>query len=150
MQTEQKNNTATSIPRCIVGPKGRLPVQAKYGDAGYDICSSETITIKAGERICVPTDIKVAIPVGFYGRINDRSSMALKYISTCGGVIDAGYRGEVKILLHNYSTQDFQIAIGDKIAQMIIKPCMIAKFEQVDELDITDRGDGGFGSTGKN
>ena len=115
-----------------------------------DFYALETTTILPQERKTVPTGIRMAIPSGYVGLIWDKSGIALKHgMTTIGGVIDAGYRGEITILLHNLSTQPFTIEKGKKIAQMLIQPVEQKEIIEVPELDMnTQRGQGGFGSTG--
>ena len=115
-----------------------------------DFFALETITIMSGERKTVPTGIRMAIPSGYVGLIWDKSGIALKHgMTTIGGVIDAGYRGDISILLQNLSTQPHTIEKGQKVAQMLIQPVEQREIIEVSELDMnTQRGQGGFGSTG--
>jgi dUTP pyrophosphatase len=131
------------------GCKFRRP---RLGDAGYDICSEMTLTLPAGVAMKIPTGLHVEVPLGWVGLIKDRSgfasnSRAYKH----AGVIDSIYRGHVQVLLHNTSERDVRIYAGTRIAQMIVVPCLIAETREVslNELTPTDRGDGGFGSTGE-
>lgn len=116
--------------------------------AGYDICSIEDITIEPNSRKKVKTGIRMQIPTGSYGSIRDKSSMALKGIDVCAGVIDSSYRGEIIVLLHNSTSEPFEIKSGMKIAQIIICTHMSVDLNQCDSLSSTNRGEGGFGSTG--
>lgn len=121
--------------------------------AGYDIYASEEAVIPAQGQGLVGTDISVAVPIGTYGRVAPRSGLAVKHgISTGAGVIDADYRGEVKVVLFNHAQKDFTIQKGDRIAQLVLEKIVMADIKQItaEELDITARGEGGFGSTGKN
>ena len=127
-----------------------LPKYAKEDDAALDLHSVQTLTIKPGERVSVPTGICMAIPVGYVGLIWDKSGLASKKgIKTMAGVIDAGYRGEVGIVLQNLGSDEFIVEKNMKIAQMLIQPIHSPELEEVEELDETKRGDGGFGSSGK-
>jgi dUTP pyrophosphatase len=127
-----------------------LPHYAKVGDAGLDLRSAENLILKSGERRAVSTGIAFAIPDGFVGLIWDRSSVAAKHGVHClGGVIDSGYRGEVKIVMVNLGDADFEIKKNDRIAQLLIQPMVRANLRETEKLDETDRGMGGFGSTGK-
>ena len=128
----------------------KLPNKAHSGDLGYDIFSDESVSLNPGERKLISTGISIKATNGKYGFIiKDRSSMAVKGLFSHAGVIDAGYTGEIKVLLFNASNRVYDITKGDKIAQMI--PTSVVSFELtlVDEHNQTDRGTGGFGSTGK-
>lgn len=126
-----------------------LPQYAKSGDAGLDLYSAEEVTLKPGERYGVRTGVKMEIPDNHVGLIWDKSGVALSFgIKTMGGVVDSGYRGEVKVILVNLSDKDFSIKKHSKIAQMLIKKFEQAEIEVVDELNESERGEGAFGSTG--
>jgi dUTP pyrophosphatase len=126
-----------------------IPQYAHAHDAGMDLYACESMVIKAGERGVVPTGIAMAIPSGYVGLIWDKSGMAAKFgLKTMAGVIDAGYRGEVKIVMHNLSSADYTVKAGEKIAQMLIQPVLQMPLVEVESLDDTSRGVGGFGSTG--
>ncbi|MBT5342835.1 dUTP diphosphatase [Candidatus Woesearchaeota archaeon] len=126
-----------------------LPRYAKPGDAGMDFYSNEELTILPNERKLVSTGISMAIPEGYVGLIWDKSGIATKHgIKTMAGVIDSGYRGEVKILVHNLSDQVHKIEKNTKVAQMLIQPIECREVIEVEELDQTERGEEGFGSTG--
>ncbi|CUM47681.1 Deoxyuridine 5'-triphosphate nucleotidohydrolase [Debaryomyces fabryi] len=130
-----------------------LPTRGSVLSAGYDIYASEEAVVPAQGQGLVGTDISVAVPIGTYGRVAPRSGLAVKHgISTGAGVIDADYRGEVKVVLFNHSQKDFQIQKGDRIAQLVLERIVMADIKQItaEELDTTARGEGGFGSTGKN
>lgn len=130
-----------------------LPTRGSVLSAGYDIYASEEAVIPAQGQGLVGTDISVAVPIGTYGRVAPRSGLAVKHgISTGAGVIDADYRGEVKVVLFNHAQKDFTIQKGDRIAQLVLENIVMADIKQItaEELDITARGEGGFGSTGKN
>lgn len=126
-----------------------LPNYAKSGDAGLDLYSAEEIVLKPGQRYGVRTGIKMEIPDNFVGLIWDKSGIALNAgIKTMGGVVDSGYRGEVKVIIINLSDRNFVVKKHTKVAQMLIKKVERAEIEMVDHLTETDRGDGAFGSTG--
>ncbi len=130
-------------------PDALLPKYALANDAGMDFYANETLVLPPQERKLVSTGIALAIPQGYVGLIWDKSGIALKHgLKVMAGVIDSGYRGEIKILLHNLSSQPFTIERGKKIAQMLIQPIERKNIVEVDELDETPRGEGGFGSTG--
>lgn len=127
------------------------PKYATHGDAGADLVSSEDVRIAAHQRVLVKTGIKIAIPEGYVGLVHPRSGLALKHgitVLNAPGTIDAGYRGEVGVILFNTGSLDFEVKAGDRIAQLVIQKVEYAEFEIVDALTDTDRGDGGFGSTG--
>jgi dUTP pyrophosphatase len=126
-----------------------LPNYAKSGDAGLDLYSAEEVTLKPGERYGVRTGVKMEIPDNHVGLIWDKSGVALNAgIKTMGGVVDSGYRGEVKVIMVNLSDRDFVIKKHSKIAQMLMKKFEQAEIEVVDELSKSERGEGAFGSTG--
>jgi len=129
--------------------KARLPTRGSHFSAGYDLYSAETKVIPARGKALVDTQISIAVPVGTYGRVAPRSGLASKFmIDTGAGVIDADYRGVVFVLLFNLSDKDFQVQEGDRIAQLIIEKIETPEVLEVDDLDETLRGTGGFGSTG--
>ncbi len=128
----------------------KLPKYANPSDAGMDFYSAESLIIKPGERRTVKTGISMAIPEGFVGLFWDKSGLASKKgIKTMAGVIDSGYRGEIGIVLKNLGHEDFIIEKDMKVAQMLIQPIHSPELEEVDCLEETDRGEGGFGSTGE-
>ncbi len=128
-----------------------LPVYATSGAAGMDVCAAESLTLRVGKRHAVATGFAFAIPHGFEVQVRPRSGLALKHGITClntPGTIDSDYRGEVKVILANLGDEDFAIARGDRIAQLVVAPVTQAAMVEVDMLDDTARGIGGFGSTG--
>lgn len=130
-------------------PTATLPQYAHDTDAGMDLYSIEDTSIAPQQRILVATGIALAIPTGYVGLVWDKSGIATKTgVTTLAGVIDAGYRGEVKIALLNTSTESYVIAAGQKIAQLLIQPITHPALREVESLPETERGDGGFGSTG--
>ncbi|MBS3123105.1 dUTP diphosphatase [Candidatus Woesearchaeota archaeon] len=130
-------------------PQAILPKYACANDAGMDFYSLENEIINPGERKLIPTGIAMAIPPGYVGLIWDKSGIASKHgIKTMGGVIDSGYRGEIKIIMHNLSNTSYMIEKNTKIAQMLIQKVEQKDIVEVEELDESDRGSGGFGSTG--
>jgi len=129
--------------------KARLPTRGSPLAAGYDLYSAEKTVIVARGKALVDTQLSIAVPVGTYGRVAPRSGLASKHmIDTGAGVIDADYRGPVFVLLFNHSEKDFQVEEGDRIAQLIIERISNPEVFEVDDLDETLRGSGGFGSTG--
>jgi dUTP pyrophosphatase len=127
-----------------------LPNYAHENDAGFDLFSVETIEIAPMFRVQVSTGLAMEIPDGFVGLIWDKSGLSHKHgLKILGGVIDAGYRGEIKIGIINLDTEKYILEKGHKVAQMIIQKRELCEIEEVDELSDTLRGEGGFGSTGK-
>ncbi len=144
-----------AVPIVRLDPDLPLPAYAKPGDAGIDLLAREDVMIpRAGGRVLVPTGVAVAIPAGYAGFIQPRSGLALKYGVTClntPGLIDSGYRGELKVLLVNTDPHaGHQIERGERIAQLVVQQVEHVAFEVVDELPAdSERGDGGFGHTGR-
>lgn len=133
-----------------VHPDAKLPQYATTGDAGMDLFASEAITLNPGEFVAVPTGVAVEIPDGFAGLIWDKSGISIKNgLKQMGGVIDSSYRGEVKVGMVNLSQKEYTFEKGHKVAQMLIQKVEHVNIEEADELSATERGAGGFGSTGK-
>lgn len=136
----------------LVGDDDRIPQYAQPGDAGADLRSAEALTLPPGGRALVRTGIRFALPTGYAAFVVPRSGLAVRHgvtVLNAPGTIDAGYRGEIKVpLLNTDPTTPFEIEPGDRIAQLIIMPVSTARFQSVSELDASERGDGGFGSTG--
>lgn len=130
----------------------KLPQYSKPGDAGLDLPSRVDLTLQPGERALVPTGIAVAIPHGFVGLVHPRSGLALKHgisMVNTPGTIDSGYRGEIAVILINHDPKEaFQINRGDRIAQLVIQSVETAELIEVSELPSSERGEGGFGSSG--
>ena len=124
------------------------PPKATSSDAGFDLYSDEDVIIKSGESVLVSTGVAMAIPENHAGLIWDRSSMGVKGIHRFAGVVDSGYRGEVKVCLFN-TGEDYKIVRGDRIAQILIQPVPNIELREVEDLNNTERGIGGFGSSGK-
>lgn len=128
-----------------------LPAYATDGAAGMDVVSAEEVTIAPGARYAVATGLAMAIPPGFEIQVRPRSGLALKHgitVPNTPGTIDSDYRGELKVILINLGQEPFAIARGDRVAQLVLAPVVQAAWEEVAELDATERGAGGFGSTG--
>jgi len=134
----------------IIAPQ--VPVYAHPGDAGADLVSSESVRLEPGARALVGTGVRIALPDGYAAFVVPRSGLAAKHgitIVNAPGTIDAGYRGEIKVALLNTDTREaYDIAVGDRIAQLIVMPVPRVRFLPVDDLPDTARGEGGFGSTG--
>ena len=140
--------------KCVASEGAVIPQYKTNGAAGADICAllSESVVIKKGERAMIPTGLFFSIPEGYEIQVRPRSGLAAKNgvtVLNTPGTIDSDYRGEVKVILINLSSEDFTVNNGDRIAQIVVAPVTIGEFEQVSELDETERGTGGFGSTGK-
>ena len=132
-----------------------IPVYKTSGAAGADVCAflSESVVIKSGEFVMIPTGLSFAIPEGYEIQVRPRSGLAAKNgvtVLNTPGTIDSDYRGEVKVILINHGKDAFTVNNGDRIAQLIVAPVTQGVFEKTDELDSTERGEGGFGSTGVN
>jgi dUTP pyrophosphatase len=127
----------------------KLPSYGHKGDAGLDLFSSIDFVLEEGQVEAIPTGIKVAIPDGYVGLVWDKSGVSLRAVHRLAGVIDSGYRGEVKVVMINLSEKPFAIEKGMKIAQMLVQPITIVLVVETEDLDDTSRGEGGFGSTGK-
>ncbi len=127
----------------------KLPQYGHTGDAGLDLFSSIDFVLDKGRVEAIPSGIKVAIPDGYVGLIWDKSGVSLKGVHRLAGVIDSGYRGEVKVVMINLSDKPFTIQKGMKIAQMLVQPITMVRVVETEDLDDTSRGEGGFGSIGK-
>ena len=141
------------LPVQLLCDNARIPHTAHEGDAGIDLRSTEAMQIKPFERKLVPCGLALAIPQGYAGFVLPRSGSAIKQglsLVNSPGLIDSGYRGELKCIAINLDpTQTINIEVGDRIAQLVIMKVENLRLLQVDELDQTERGKGGFGSTGK-
>lgn len=141
----------SDLPVLIV-TSGEVPRYAHAGDAGADIRSNVALVIAPGERATVTTGMAIALPAGYVGLVHSRSGLAAKngiMVLNSPGTIDAGYRGEIRVtLLNTDKSAAFEINVGDRIAQLVVQRVEQAKFIQVDVLPDSNRGDGGFGSTG--
>lgn len=131
---------------------GTTPVYAHPGDAGADLTAAEAVVLGPGERATVGTGVSIALPDGYVAFVVPRSGFAMRNgltIVNSPGTVDAGYRGEIRItLLNTDRTEPFSIAVGDRIAQLIVMPVSRARFVRVEKLPGSHRGEGGFGSTG--
>ena len=132
-------------------PDLALPAYAREGDAGLDLLAAASVTLSPGGRNLVPTGLQVAIPAGYAGLVLPRSGLALRAgvtVLNAPGLIDSGYRGEVGVLLINHGSEPVTLARGERIAQLVIQPVARAVIVEVRELEGSQRGAGGFGSTG--
>lgn len=128
-----------------------LPAYATEGAAGMDVVSAEAVTLAPGARHAVATGLALAIPPGYEIQVRPRSGLALKHgitVPNTPGTIDSDYRGELKVILVNLGAEPFAIERGDRIAQLVLAPVVQAAWNEVAELGATERGEGGFGSTG--
>jgi dUTP pyrophosphatase len=142
---------AVGVPVLRMDATLPLPAYARPDDAGLDLCAAEAVTLAPGARALVPTGIALAIPPGFAGFVLPRSGLALRHgvtLLNTPGLIDAGYRGEVKILLVNHGEAAVSLARGDRIAQLVVQRVEHVTLAPVGELPDSARGTGGFGSTG--
>jgi dUTP pyrophosphatase len=142
----------TDVPVLISALPGFEPSYAKAGDAGADLRSTKKLSIAPGSRELVPTGVSIALPSGFVGLVHPRSGLALRHgvtVLNSPGTIDAGYRGEIMVTLYNSSSELFEVEKGDRIAQLLIQRVERADFIAVEKLPDSDRGQSGFGSTGK-
>jgi dUTP pyrophosphatase len=129
-----------------------LPAYAHPGDAGLDLAAVEEVSLAPGERAAVPTGLAVAFPEGWVGLVHPRSGLARRHgvtVANAPGTIDAGYRGEVLVLLCNLGQEAVTLAKGERVAQLLLQRVGRAVVDEVDDLDATARGEGGFGSTGR-
>lgn len=144
--------TKIGIQRLANGEGLHLPAYETEGAAGMDLRAAEAMTLAPGTRCLMPTGIAIALPQGFEAQVRPRSGLAVKHgvtVLNSPGTIDCDYRGEVKVPLINHGQEDFVIARGDRIAQMVIAPVTRITWIELETLDETARGAGGFGSSGR-
>ena len=130
---------------------GNIPQYAKPGDAGADLIASQDAVIPPGAQVLVKTGTSIAIPDSLVGMVCSRSGLAAKhgvFVLNSPGIIDSGFRGEIGVVLYNGGTESFEVKAGDRIAQLVLVRHVVAEFNEVQELDDTERGTDGFGSTG--
>jgi dUTP pyrophosphatase len=142
---------AVQVKRLPHGEGLDLPRYATAGAAGMDVLAAEDLTLAPGSRHAVATGLSVAIPPAYEIQVRPRSGLALKHgiaVANTPGTIDSDYRGELKVILANHGAEPFAIHRGDRIAQLVLAPVTLAEWDEVAELDATERGAGGFGSTG--
>lgn len=133
-----------------IHPNAKIPSFAHPGDAGMDLYVPELVEIKPGERKSIPIGLAFEIPAGYVGLLWDKSGLSHKHgIKSFGGVLDAGFRGEVQVGLMNLSDKVYTFEKGHKIIQLLIQPVEHPRIEKIEELSATERGKGGLGSTGK-
>ncbi len=135
----------------LLHPAAVAPARMRSGDAGYDLRATERVSIPQDGRRLVGTGIAIALPEGVAGLVTPRSGLAIEHgigLLNAPGLIDPGYRGEIKVILHNTSERRFTVEIGDRIAQLLLVPYWAPDLEVVEELPATERGSDGFGSSG--
>ena len=145
------DDIAIEVKRLSHGESLPLPAYASEGAAGMDVVAAEDVSLAPGERTAVPTGFAVAIPPGYEIQVRPRSGLAFKQgisVLNSPGTIDSDYRGEVKVILANLGSENFTALRGERIAQLVPAPVQRARLTEVEELDDTLRGEGGFGSTG--
>jgi dUTP pyrophosphatase len=145
-----ETNDPPLVLSVLVGAGGALPEYGSEGAAGADLRASEAVVIPPGGRAAVPTALRLEIPPGHAGLVWPRSGLAVRHgIDTLAGVIDSDYRGEVRVVLVNHGTEPFAIAAGDRVAQLLVQRVERAAFRATHDVGDTERGSGGFGSTGR-
>jgi len=148
--TDQPSGPRIAVQR--LDPGVPLPAYAHPGDAGADLVTTVDVDLAPGERVLVPTGLSIALPDGFVALVHPRSGLAARHglsIVNTPGTVDAGYRGEIKVLLINHDPREhIVLGRGDRIAQLVIQRCERAEFVDVDALPDSARGAGGYGSTG--
>ena len=135
------------------GCEDLLPAKAHADDAAFDLRSRETMILPVGKSTLVPTGVFMELPAGYEAQVRPRSGLALKHnltLTNSPGTVDAGYRGEVGVIMFNHGPENFAVSRGDRIAQMVICKLPDVELVSVEKLSESSRGEGGFGSTGKN
>jgi len=143
---------AIKLARLPHGEGLPFPHYASDGAAGLDVVTAVDLSLQPGERMAVPTGYAIEIPPGYEVQVRPRSGLAIKHGITClntPGTIDSDYRGEVKVILANLGQEIFTVRRGERIAQLVPAPVLRASFEEVAQLSVSERGAGGFGSTGR-
>lgn len=136
--------------KILLDKGAHVPIRAHKTDAGMDLYAMDTKTLKMLDSACFDTGVHIQLPPNTYGKIESKSGLNVKHgIVSCGGVIDEGYIGSIVVKLYNFGHEDYEVHIGDKIAQLVIMPCLYESVEVVDKLEDTNRGNNGFGSTGR-
>ncbi|MBN3296330.1 DUT protein, partial [Amia calva] len=150
-RTEMIPEVKTVLRFAKLSENATPPTKGSSKAAGYDLYSAYDYTIPAMDKAIVKTDIQIAVPSGCYGRVAPRSGLAAKHFIDVGaGVVDEDYRGNVGVVLFNFSKETFEVKKGDRVAQLICERISYPELEQHETLDETERGAGGFGSTGRN
>lgn len=150
-KSSKPSEVAVRVKRLPHGEGLELPAYATEGAAGMDVLAAEDLVLPPGGRHAVATGLALAIPAGYEIQVRPRSGLALKHgisVPNSPGTIDSDYRGELKVIVINHSAAPFEVHRGDRIAQLVLAPVTRAAWDEVEELDETERGAGGFGSTG--
>lgn len=135
--------------KVVLEPGAVMPTRAHRRDAGLDIYARDGQTVPAGGSACFDTGVHIAIPAGYAGFLKSKSGLNVKHDLTSEGVIDSGFTGSIVAKLYNHGTKDYYVHAGDKITQLVILPVMLDMPVRVDSLEDTERGDNGFGSSGR-
>jgi dUTP pyrophosphatase len=144
------NNKIMKVELKLLSEAAKTPTKGTDQAAGYDLYAAQNAEIDPLKRALIKTNISIAIPKGYYGRIAPRSGLAYKNgIDVMAGVIDSDYRGDVGVILYNTGVDVFKVKQGDRIAQLIIEKCYVAEWDLANDLSDTQRGEGGYGHTGK-
>lgn len=130
-------------------PGAKMPTRAHSTDAGLDIYSMETVIVPAKKSVTLDTGVHIELPAGTVGMLKSKSGLNVNHGIVSEGVIDVGYTGSIRVKLYNHSGYDYKVWAGDKISQLVIMPILTPELELVDELEETERGANGFGSSGK-
>jgi dUTP pyrophosphatase len=146
MAKEAKGDLTMKIK---LDPGAKMPNRAHMWDAGLDLFAVEGQTVPARGSACFDTGVHIQIPPSFVGLLMSKSGLNVKHDLTSEGVIDCGYTGSIVVKLYNHGDTDYEVHAGDKISQLIIMPVMLQELKLVDDLDETERGNNGFGSTGR-
>lgn len=126
------------------------PVRGHEADAGLDLRTPKRVVVYPNDSVTINTGVHVQIPLGYFGKLESKSGLHVNHDIVChGGIIDSGYTGAIVVKLYNHGKKKYVFEEGDKIVQLIIQPCLLPKLELVDDFEDTERGDSGFGSTGK-
>lgn len=135
--------------KVLLDPGAYMPERAHSADAGYDLRSPVKGRLYAGEAVVIDTGVHVEIPQGYVGMLKSKSGLNVKHDIVGEGVIDSGYTGSIRVKLYNHGSESYMIETGDKISQLVILPIITPELELVTELEETERGNKGFGSTGR-
>ncbi len=157
MSTHYYSDNVPSVEIVKLDSNAIIPTRAYASDAGFDLYANEDVFLKLGETVVVNTGISLIIPKGYFGKIEDRSSLASLGIRSGGGVVDSGYTGEIKVVLHNlnngndlsYRGRGYSIKKGERIAQLIVQSSIVVRLIQAEKVESTDRCNNGFGSSGR-
>lgn len=136
--------------KVVLDEGAHIPEKAHRADAGYDLRTPKRVVLRRHESVCIDTGVHVQIPDGWFGQMFSKSGLHVKHdIVSLGGTVDSHYTGSIVVKLYNLGSEDYVFEAGDKIVQIVFMPCGSFRLTQVDELEKTERGDGGFGSSGK-